>query len=293
MAIYYNNSNGDILMKASKILGILIIIALILSIAIVGVNSFILNKDKASGNTVSMIMKPDEIENITYADNNETNISELYVTVNESNIRPTININIHQKVGAVKIEFADTDDIYNVTTSNSNNASTTIKHSQTNETVTVDITSKSAGNTIVLSNKYRYNINAELLSGGINAELSPNSQIDTMGLNITLGGANINLNNAYINHLDNHVTVGGVNVNGIPHGYAHMDSEIKIGGLNLANNNQKVYVRSNIELGGYNAEGYQYNYFNGFNCLKGNAYDGSTEQFDITSKIQIGGLNIR
>lgn len=291
MAIYHNNSNGDIIMKANKIVGILIIIALILSIAIVGVNSFILNS-KTNDNTVSMIMKPDEIENTTIVENNETNISELYVTVNDSNIRPTININIHQKVGAVKIEFADTDDIYNVTTSNADNASTTIKHSQTNESVDVDITSKSAGNTIVLSNKYRYNINAELLTGGVGVELTPNCQIDNMGINMTLGGVNINLNNAYINHLDNHVTVGGINLRGIPHGYSHMDSEIKLGGLNIVDNDQKVYVRSKIELGGYNAKGYQHNYFDGFNCLKGNAYDASTEKLDVTSIIQIGGLNI-
>lgn len=280
-------------MKASKIIGILIIIALILSIAVVGLNSFVLNADKSSGTHASMIMKQDEIQNATFSENNETNTSELYVMVNETdNVKPIININIHQKVGNVKIEFADTDNVYNVTTSNANNASTTIKHSQTNETVNVDITSKSAGNTIVLSNKYRYNINGELLTGAVDAELSPDAHINDMGFNMTLGGININFDNANVNRVDNHLTVGGININGIPSGYTHMDSEIKLGGLNLQNNNQKVYVRSNIELGGYNADGYQYHYFEGYDCLTGNAYINSAEQFDVTSKIQIGGLNI-
>lgn len=280
-------------MDSSKVLGILIIVALIASVGVVGVNSIILNNNQASGNSHSIILGIDALENASMMNNEETNSSDLYIQLNNStNVKPVINMNIHQKAGVVNVEFADTDSIYNITSSNYNNSSTTVKYEQSNETFNVDVSSNSAENTIVLSNKYDYNINGEMMAGIFNTTLTPESKVNSMSVNITLGYLRMKLNNARVNSISTDITTGVANFEGITSGYTHIDSDIKVGLMNLKENQGKVYVRSDIPLGAENAPGYQDIKKGGYDLLKGSQFDASNEKLDITSHVQVGGLNI-
>ena len=280
-------------MDGSKTLGIIIIIALILSISIVGINSYFINTNQKQGTSAAIILTPDQIENATLIDNNQTNQTELNFILNESEqVQPVINMNIHQKVGSVAVIFADTDNIYNITSSNYNNSSTTVHYTQNNESLDVEMSSNSAANTIVLSNKYIYNINGEILCGGFAGNFTPESKVRNLNVNVTLGGVTLQLNNNKIQDINTHITVGGLDVRGNPSGYTHLQSEIKVGGLNFQDNNQKVYVRSSIELGGNNPGNYHMESIKGWDNFMGSAYQQSEDKLDVTSYIQIGGLNI-
>ncbi|RAP51673.1 MAG: hypothetical protein BZ133_02505 [Methanosphaera sp. SHI613] len=280
-------------MDGSKTIAIIIIVALILSIGIVGVNSYFIKSNEKQGTPSSILMTPDNLENATFFDNEATNKTELnFILNNTTQVQPVINMNIHQKVGSANVIFADTDNIYNITSSNYNNSSTTVRYTQNNDSLDVDVSSNSAANTIVLSNKYIYNINGEVLCGGFATNFTPESQVRQLNVNVTLGGVQIQLNNNKIQDMDVHITVGGLDVRGSPSGYSHLESEIKVGGLNFEDNNQKVYVRSGIELGGNNPGNYHKESIKGWDNFMGSAYQQSEDKLDVTSRIQIGGLNI-
>ena len=280
-------------MDGSKTLAIIIIVALILSIAIVGVNSYFIKSNEKQGTSSSIIITPDNLENATFFDNEATNKTELNFVLNDSTqVQPVINMNIHQKVGSVNVIFADTDNIYNITSSNYNNSSTTVHYTQNNDSLDVEMSSNSAANTIVLSNKYVYNINGDILCGGFAANFTPESQVRKLNVNATLGGVQLQLNNNKIQDMDVHITVGGLSVKGSPSGYTHLESEIKVGGLSFEQNNGKLYVRSSIELGGNSPGNYHHESIKGWDNFMGSAYQQSEDKLDVTSHIQIGGLSI-
>lgn len=293
MVNHNSNSNGDSIMDGSKLLGMIIIVALIFSISVVGINSYLINSSHKEGSSAAIILTPDQLENATLIENNATNRTELNFVLNETDaVQPVINMNIHQKVGSVNVVFADTDNIYNITSSNYNNSSTTVQKTQHNDTLDVDVSSNSAANTIVLSNKYVYNINGELLAGGFSANLTPESKVNQLNVNVTLGGVSLFLNNNKIQNIDVHITTGGLDVEGSPSGFTHLQSEIKLGGLNFQNNNGNLYVRSSIELGGNSPGSYHVESIKGWNNFMGNQYRETDDKLDVTSYIQIGGLNI-
>ena len=293
MVNHISNSNGDSIMDGSKTIAIIIIVALILSIGIVGVNSYFIKSNEKQGTTSSIILLPENLENATFFDNEATNKTELNFVLNDSTqVQPVINMNIHQKVGSVNVIFADTDNIYNITSSNYNNSSTTVHYKQNNDSLDVDVSSNSAANTVVLSNKYIYNINGDVLCGGFATNFTPQSQVRQLNANVTLGGVTLQLNNNKIQDMDIHITVGGLDVRGSPSGYTHLESEIKVGGLNFQQNNGKLYVRSSIELGGNNPGNYHQESIKGWDNFMGDAYQQSEDKLDATSHIQIGGLNI-
>ena len=293
MADYISNSNGDSIMDGSKTIAIIIIVALILSIGIVGVNSYFIKSNEKQGTSSSIILLPENLENATFFDNEATNKTELnFVLNNSTQVQPVINMNIHQKVGSVNVIFADTDNIYNITSSNYNNSSTTVRYTQHNDSLDVDMSSNSAANTIVLSNKYIYNINGDVLCGGFATNFSPQSQVRQLNVNVTLGGVTLQLNDNKIQNMDVHVTVGGLDVRGSPSGFSHLESEVKVGGLSFTDNHGKVYVRSSIELGGNNPGNYRHESIKGWDNYMGDDYQQSEDKLDVTSHIQIGGLSI-
>lgn len=296
MVNYCYNSNGDIIMDGSKTIGILIIVALILSIAIVGVNSYILNYNEDNGNPSSIVLNEKSLDQEAWV--NGTNVTEEVLSEDEAfnnttmTDKPTVNLNIRQKVGGVNVAFTDSDNIYNITSSNYNNSSTTVNYVQNGKTVDVNMSSNSAGNVIMLSNKYNYNIKVEILCGGFTGNFSENSRTNNLDVDITLGGVNLNYNGGKVDNTTVHVTAGGVNVYGSPSGYTKLNSEIKIGGMNVKTTTPDTYVRSNIELGGAEAPNYQYEKNQRYDLYKASNYDVSENKLDITSNVQIGGINL-
>ncbi|OED30139.1 hypothetical protein [Methanosphaera sp. WGK6] len=261
-------------MENSKIVGILIIVVLILSIGIIGYNATI-NVYKHSGDTSETILEDSQLSQIT---DNETTSSAI----------KTINLNIHQKTGATEIEFADTDDVYKITTNGQFNTTTNVTYSENGDVLNIDINSDEDENTIVLSNKYVYNINETSTYGGFSINVNNKARINTLNTNITMGGVNVEFNGGSLTTFNNQINTGGVNIEGTPSGETNINSNIVIGGFN-AKIGQVGHVFTTTDLGGSNLDGYQTISDMEY---KGVDFDNSQNKITITSKIQIGGLNI-
>ena len=263
-------------MDGGKILGILICIALILSVITVGYNT-ITNKFVEDKNVVKTTEILDE--------------SELNQTSSENDSEPleTVTVNINQKVGGAKIRFVDNSTtIYNITSKNKKNNTTTVTSNKTGNHLDVNINSNSSDNTIILSNKYNYTINGELVSGGVSAYMANKAKIDEMNINITAGGLQVNLTDGRLNALNSHITVGGLNILGKPMGVTTITSNIEVGGVNIKSNNTIADIFSNIEVGGINPGKYKHV---GENEYKSNLFDSSDNKLIIYNNIKLGGLN--
>ncbi|RAP44840.1 MAG: hypothetical protein BZ135_07345 [Methanosphaera sp. rholeuAM6] len=264
-------------MNGNKILGIIIIIALILSVALVGYGA------------VNKVVDNDEdnlIETQHVMDESELNKSEVEDTVNGT--ISTVNLNINQKTGGANIQFSDnTTTVYSIT-STEEEASTNISTHQNGSNLEINIESNSSENTIVLSNKYKYNITGNFVAGGFAADLNNNSQVDNINVNTTLGGVTIELNGGSLNTLNVRITTGGLNIIGEPNGLTTVNSEIEIGGVNLQLSKPVADIFSNIELGGINPGDYQQISEDEY---KGNDFDSSENKLIINNYIRVGGVN--
>lgn len=262
-------------MDGSKILGIVIIIALLLSLCVVGysaVTKTTENNDKAVTNEAVL------------------NESDLNQTVNGTNETiSTVNLVIDQKTGGANIEFVDNmSAVYNVTSKDDGNIITNVTSNQTDDHLDVVIHSNSSDNTILLSNKYTYNISGSFIAGGFDANLNNNASVDQMNINATLGGVNLRFNGGKLNALNTIITTGGLNILGEPRGVTTVNSEIQIGGLNLQLGKPIADIFSNIDVGGINPGDYQkvsdVEY-------KGNDFDTSDNKLIVNNNIRLGGVN--
>ncbi len=259
-------------MDSSKILGILIIIALILSIAVVGYA------------TVNKVI------------DNDTNYVETQSILDESDLNQTddgnistVNLVIDQKTGGVNIEFTDNlTTVYNITSKDEDNATTNVTTNQSGDHLDVTVHSNSSDNTIFLSNKYDYNISGNFIAGGFEANLNNNASVDQMNINTTLGGVNLRFNGGSLNTLNTVITTGGLNIIGEPNGLTTVNSEIQIGGLNLQLNRPIADIFSNIDVGGINSGDYQQISDVEY---KGNEFDSSDNKLVVNNNIRLGGVN--
>ncbi|WP_455644738.1 hypothetical protein [Methanosphaera sp.] len=261
-------------MENSKIVGILIILALILSVGIIGYNATI-NVYKHSGDTSETILEDSKLSQIT---DNETTSSAV----------KTVNLNIHQKTGATSIEFADTDNVYKITTNGQFNTTTNVTYSENGDTLNIDVNSDEDENNIVLSNKYVYNINETSTSGGFDITINNKARINTLNTNITIGGVNVEFNGGSLTTFNNQINTGGINIEGTPSGETTINSNIVVGGVN-AKIGQIGHVFTTTDLGGSSLDSYQTISDNEY---KGVDFDNSQNKITFNSKIQVGGLNI-
>lgn len=262
-------------MDSGKILGVIIMIALILSLCVVGYSA-ITHTDTEEENIVQSesILEESDL-NQTYSDSNET-IS-------------TVNLVIDQKTGEANIEFVDNmSAIYNVTSKDEGELTTNVTSNQTDDHLDVVIQSNSSDNTILLSNKYTYNISGNFIAGGFDANLNNNASVDEMNINATLGGVDIRFNGGHLNTLNTIITTGGLNIIGEPSGVTTVNAEIQIGGLNLQLDRPVADIFSNIDVGGINPGDYQkvsdVEY-------KGNEFDSSENKLILNNNIRLGGVN--
>lgn len=264
-------------MRTNRLLGIVIIIALILSIALVGYSAVNKTIDNDKDNVV-------ETQHVM--DETELNKSEVEDTVNGT--ISTVNLNINQKTGGANIEFSDnTTTVYTITSSEKE-ASTNITTHQNGSNLDINIESNSSDNTIVLSNKYNYNISGNFIAGGFSADLNNNSRVDVMNVTATLGGVTLKLDGGSLNVLNSRITTGGLNIMGEPNGVTTINSEIEIGGLNLQLSQPAADIFTNIEVGGINPGDYQKISEDEY---KGNEFDSSENKLIIHNYIRVGGVN--
>ena len=130
-------------MEGNKIAGIIIIIALILSVVLVGYNS--INSTATVNEDVTVVESVHVME--------ESELNQTLIDGSENSNLTTINLNINQETGGSKIEFMDnTTQIYKVVSKDDKNATpTTVTTNQENDKLDVNINSKSSDNTIIIS----------------------------------------------------------------------------------------------------------------------------------------------
>lgn len=263
-------------MDAPKTAGIIIILILIFSIGLVGYNSYTSLENDEQNNMTSEILTADQV---TQLFNNSAN-----------NTISTVDINLNQKTGGAEIRFEDTDNIYNITSESQTNQTTDVSYTADNGTVNVNIDSNDTDNVIILSNKYVYNINGQMSAGGINTEIGNNSHVNSLNLNITLGGITLNLDGGSIDNINTNINTGGVNIMGTPHGTTTVNSHISVGGINIDLDNPVAHIYSTTNVGGTSAEDYQkisdIEY-------KSSNFDSSNDKIIINSYVDVGGLYIQ
>ncbi|MDE4078834.1 hypothetical protein OTK55_07365 [Methanosphaera sp. Vir-13MRS] len=260
-------------MKGDKIIGILIIIALIISVCLVGYSLY---------NGIQ-----EEQSNITYQQLTEDQLSQiLQNNTNNSSIQRVV-LNINSPTGGANINFTDSNNIYNISSDNNKGK---VTYAVNGDTLEVNVTGNETGNNIVLSNKYNYDINVNYVAGGYAINVSNGARVNSLNSNMTAGGANIDLNGGSLNNLNFETSVGGVNIEGIPNGQTNIATTIDIGGVNIGLNQPVGHIISKINLGGTNSNN---NYQNvSATEFKGNNFDSSSNRLELNSNIQMGGVNI-
>ncbi|OWT32521.1 hypothetical protein BGI41_07235 [Methanobrevibacter sp. 87.7] len=251
-------------METNKIIGILIILALILSIVFASF-SFVTGSDQ------------EELKSITL------NQSQL----NESNIK-TVNINVDKYCGGVDFNFVNnSSSIVNVSTKDQ---SPNMNYTVNGSTLNVYLNSNSSDDTIELNNKYEYNINQKIILGGSNLNVSQGSKINSLNNYINLGGINIVFGGGELKNVYSQINTGGLNIMGTsPKGISNINSFISTGGFNVRIDNPVVELVSYIGVGGNNianAEKIDENHFKSLNYN-----NSSSDKLRINSDIEVGGFN--
>ncbi|MDO5821526.1 hypothetical protein [Methanosphaera sp.] len=268
-------------MNLEKIGGIIIILILILSIGLT-VYSTTLNPTTADNSSNK------SVTNITLTENQL--IDELSKNDTPTNIS-VVNLNIKQKTGSIDIKFADSDNIYNIKSKNDANTKTDVTYtSNPDGSLDVNVNSKDAENEIILSNKYTYNINGQIVSGAVITNSTANSKINSMNFNNTLGAYVFDLNGGSINNVNVDLTLGGISIEGTPSGETTMTSTVTIGGVELDLNKDVANINSHIELGGSNIKNNPSN--TEYITYTSPNYASSNDKFNLNNDIKIGGLNM-
>ncbi len=266
-------------MEGNKILGIIIIIAIVLSIVLVGYNA--INSSVNEDNNIILLeqsMDESELNQSTLDDSAEGNLT-------------TVNLNINQETGGSNIKFVDNStQIYKVVSKDDKNYTTTVTTSQENDKLDVSIDSNCSDNTIILSNKYNYNISGRIVAGGLAANLNNASKVDELSVDVTAGGMTIKFNGGTLNSSNIKITTGGLNIEGQPIGETHINSKIEVGGLNIRLDKPVADIFSNVEVGGTNPGKYPKISENEY---KGNEFDSTENRLILNSNITVGGLNIQ
>lgn len=257
-------------MDSSKTLGIIIILVIIFSIIVVGYGAFVKDSVEAS-KTVETVFDQSQINQ---SDDSNGTLSK-------------VNLNIHQKTGGVNIRFADTDNVYNIT-SKSGNRTPTIINEQNDSALNVEVDSNNSDLTIVLSNKYRYNINCDIVAGGFNGKFTENAKVNALVLDVTAGGVNLDLNGGKLSKVRTKIATGGLNIKGMPKGLTTIKANIEVGGISLNLKKPVADVTSNIKVGGLYPSDYQKISENEY---KGKEFDSSNDKLILKDNISFGGVN--
>lgn len=263
-------------MNFDKIGGIIIVIILILCLGFTAYSTLI--PSYTENQTTNNIILT-ESQFISALGSNDTTASDI----------STINLNIKQKTGGINIKFADNDKIYDIKSTAKNNTTKVEYGSNNDGSADINITSENAEQEIILNNKYTYNINGQIISGGVGINSTPNSKINSVTFDNTLGGYNIGLNGGTINNMDINMVVGGINIQGSPSGQTTMNSNISIGGITIKINKPVEKITSHIELGGSrikNKTGTEYIDY------QSDSYESSNDKFILNNYIKMGGLNV-
>lgn len=259
-------------MDFDKIGGIIVLLVLILSVGLTGYSSIATLSDDSN----------DSVHNITL-----TQAQLNQSSANGSSNISTVNVNINQKSGGVDLKFADSDNIYNIASDDSNNTTNVEYNVNENGELDVNITSDDAGNEIILSNKYTYNINGQLVTGGLNCEATPNSKINSLIFNTTTGGVNLELNGGTLNNANINIVAGGLNIKGTPNGVSNINSNVTVGGVSLDLNQSGYKINSHTEVGGSQIQDVS----GSPDCqYTSTQYDTTNNKVNINSYVRVGGF---
>lgn len=255
-------------MDNGKKVGIIIIIAIILSICLSAYAGYINNE--AVANTTQKVNK------------NTLNLDDSFTP-------EVINININQTAGAYLINFTDSEDIATITSQKTDNSqSLNITNTQDGQNLNIDINSDTDNNVILLSNKYKYNINCKSVTGGYAVDVPTNAHIENLTTTVGIGGVAINLNGGVINNIQNQITIGGAAIEGNTTGLVNVNSTIAVGGLQI-DVNDPLSIHSDILFGGSQLNKTETN--NTTVDFTDSNYNSAENRMNINSNIQIGGIS--
>lgn len=255
-------------MDNGKKVGIIIIIAIILSICLSAYAGYINNE--AVANTTQKVNK------------NTLNLDDSFTP-------EVINININQTAGAYLINFTDSEDIATITSQKTDNSqSLNITNTQDGQNLNIDINSDTDDNVILLSNKYKYNINCKSVTGGYVVDVPTNAHIETLTTTVGIGGVAINLNGGVINNIQNQITIGGTAIEGNTTGLVNVNSTIAVGGLQI-DVNDPLSIHSDILFGGSQLNKTETN--NTTVDFTDSNYNSAENRMNVNSNIQIGGIS--
>ena len=239
-------------MDNSKKVGIIIIIAIILSICISAYVGYINNET---------------MDNTTQKLNKDT------LNLDDNFTPEVINININQ-TGTYLINFTDSEDIATITSQKTDKAqSLNITNTQDGQNLNIDINSDTDDNVILLSNKYKYNINCKSVVGGYAVDLPTNAHVENLTTIVGLGGVAIN---------------GGSAIEGHATGLANANSTIAVGGLQIDVNNP-LNIHSDVLFGGSQLNKTETN--NTTVDFVDSNYNSAENRMNVNSNIQIGGIS--
>ena len=254
-------------MDNSKKVGIIIIIAIILSICISAYVGYINNET---------------MDNTTQKLNKDT------LNLDDNFTPEVINININQ-TGTYLINFTDSEDIATITSQKTDKAqSLNITNTQDGQNLNIDINSDTDDNVILLSNKYKYNINCKSVVGGYAVDLPTNAHVENLTTIVGLGGVAINLNGGVINNIQNQITIGGLAIEGNATGLVNANSTIAVGGLQIDVNNP-LNIHSDVLFGGCQLNKTETN--NTTVDFVDSNYNSAENRMNVNSNIQIGGIS--
>lgn len=242
-------------MDNGKKVGIIIIIAIIISICLSAYSGYVNNE--AVANTTQKLNK------------DTLNLDDGFTP-------EVINININQSAGGYLINFTDSEDIATITSQKTDNSqSLNVTNTQDGQNLNININSDTDDNVILLSNKYKYNINCKSVSGGYAVDVPTNAHVENLTTIVGLGGVVINLDGGVINNIQNQITIGGAAIEGNTTG--------------LVNVNDPLNIHSDVLFGGSQLNKTETN--NTTVDFTDSNYNSAENRMNINSNIQIGGIS--
>jgi len=225
-------------------------------------------------------------------------------TLNESQVSGIryVNINVESNVSGVSIEFKNnTDSIYSIKTGrNVGTAKPTVNYTVEGDTLNINMKLDKGSASVLLSNKYTYNLTTKSKIGGVTLILGNDSKIENVNSTIQYAGGGLLLvDKTTFKNISMQVNAGGfyILVNPQFKGAGSIFTNVTIGGVTIAPMDPSLPIRliASVDLGGIEFKP------SGFNVIKNTTnylemqtkpYASSGNKLEIISGVGLGGVNI-
>ncbi|BAW31028.1 MAG TPA: hypothetical protein PLO64_04410 [Methanothermobacter sp.] len=225
-------------------------------------------------------------------------------TLNESQVSGIkyVNINVESNSSGVAIEFKNTTgSVYSIETErNVGAAKPTVNYTVEGDTLNIDMKLDEGSATVLLSNKYTYNVTTNSKIGGVALILGNDSKIDSINSTIQYaGGGLLIVDKTAFKNISMQVNTGGFYIAVDPEfkGGGSIIANVTMGGVTVAPMDPSLPIKliASVDLGGITFKP------SGFNVIKNTtnylemqtkSYGSSSDKLEIISGVGLGGVNI-